>query len=60
MNYKKKKLYDYSKDLEEIYKIRNDITHSNKLYNLLKLNIDKNTYLVEMFIMKFIEINSIR
>lgn len=56
MNYKMKEIYDYSKDLDELYKIRNDIAHSNKLYNLLKLNIVKNTYLVEMFIMKFIEI----
>lgn len=56
MNYKKKELYDYSNDLDELYKIRNDIAHSNKLYNILKLNIVKNTYLVEMFIMKFIEI----
>ena len=56
MNYKKKEIYDYSDDLDELYDIRNDIAHSNKLYNLLKLNIIKNTYLVEMFIMKFIEI----
>ena len=56
MNYKKKELYDYSDDLDELYDIRNDVAHSNKLYNLLKLNIAKNTYLIEMFIIKFIEI----
>ena len=56
MNYKTNKFYDYSEDLKEIYDIRHDIVHSNKLKNLLKFNISKNTYLVEMFIIKFIEI----
>ena len=43
MNYKNEKFYDYSDDFNEIYKLRNDIAHSNKLCNLIKFNIPKNT-----------------
>ena len=56
MNFKKDSIYDYSKDFHELYDIRNDIAHSNKLYDLLKFNIVKNTNLINMFIMNFIEI----
>ena len=55
MNFKEDS-YDYSEDLDELYKIRNDIAHSNKYYNLLKLNIIKNTNLIKIFILNFVEI----
>ena len=56
MNFKRDSIYNYSKDFYELYDIRNDIAHSNKLFNLLKFNIEKNTNLLNIFIMKFIEI----
>ena len=51
MNFKKDPIYNYSKDFHELYDIRNDIAHSNKLFNLLKFNIEKNTNLLNIFIM---------
>ena len=56
MNFQKEEYYDYSEDLDELNEIRNDIAHSNKNYTLLKLNIDKNTNLIKLFITKFIEL----
>lgn len=56
MNYKNEEFHDYSDDFNEIYKLRNDIAHSNKLYNLIKFNIQKNTMLLNNFIYKFIEL----
>lgn len=56
MNFKNDSIYDYSEDLQELYDIRNDIAHSNKSFNLLKFNINKNTSLLNIFIMNFIEI----
>lgn len=56
MNFKNNPIYDYSNDLDELYYIRNDIAHSNKSCNLLKFNINKNTSLLNIFIMNFIEI----
>lgn len=55
MNYNETE-YDFFDDLDELYKYRNDIVHSNKDYNLLKFNIDKYTTLIRIFIFKFIEI----
>ena len=55
-NFGNDSFYDYSYHLKELYDIRNDIAHSNKLYNLLKLNINKNISLLNVFIVKFIEI----
>lgn len=56
MNFRNNPIYDYSDDLHELYLIRNDVAHSNKLCNLLKMNIVTNTYLLNIFIMNFIEI----
>lgn len=56
MNYKNEDFHDYSDDFNEIYKLRNDIAHSNKLCNLIKFNILKNTKLLNIFIYKFIEL----
>ena len=56
MNFQKEEYYNYSNDLDELNTIRNDIAHSNKNYTLLKLNIDKHTYLIKLFIIKFIEL----
>ena len=56
MNYKNEQQYDYSDDLEELYYLRNDIVHSNKLERLLKFNIEKNTNLLNIFIIKFVEL----
>lgn len=56
MNYKNEQQYDYSDDLEELYYLRNDIIHSNKLERLLKFNIEKNTNLLNIFIIKFVEL----
>ena len=56
INFNNDPIYDYSKDLQELYDIRNDIAHSNKSCNLLKFNINKNTSLLNIFIMSFIEI----
>lgn len=56
MNYKNEEFHDYSDDFNEIYKLRNDIAHSNKLCNLIKFNIQKNTKLLNIFIYKFIEL----
>ena len=56
MNFKKDSIYDYSENLQDLYDIRNDIAHSNKSFNLLKFNINKNTNLLNIFIMNFIEI----
>lgn len=56
MNFRNDPIYDYSDDLHELYLIRNDVAHSNKLCNLLKMNIVTNTNLLNIFIMNFIEI----
>ena len=56
MNFRNDSVYDYSDDLDELYLIRNDVAHSNKLCNLLKMNIVTNTNLINIFIMNFIEI----
>lgn len=56
MNFRNNPIYDYSKDFQDLYDIRNDIAHSNKLFDLLKFNIEKNTKLLNIFIMNFIEI----
>ena len=56
MNFRNNPIYDYSKDFQDLYDIRNDIAHSNKLFDLLKFNIEKNTNLLNIFIMNFIEI----
>lgn len=56
MNFKNTSIYDYSEDLDGLYTIRNDIAHSNKLFNFLKFNIIKNTNLINIFIMNFVEI----
>lgn len=56
MNFRNNPIYDYSKDFQDLYDIRNDIAHSNKSFDLLKFNIEKNTYLLNIFIMNFIEI----
>ena len=56
MNFRNDLIYDYSKDFQDLYDIRNDIAHSNKLFDLLKFNIEKNTNLLNIFIMNFIEI----
>ena len=56
MNFKKDSIYNYSKELWELYDIRNDIAHSNKLFDLLKFNVKNNTNLLNIFIMNFIEI----
>lgn len=56
MNFKNDSIYDYSKELHDLYDIRNDIVHSNKLFDLLKFNVEKNTNLLNIFIIKFIEI----
>ena len=55
MNFRNNPIYDYSKDFQDLYDIRNDIAHSNKLFDLLKFNIEKNTNLLNIFIMNFIE-----
>lgn len=56
MNFKNNPINDYSKEFWELYDIRNDIAHSNKLFDLLKFNVENNTDLLNIFIMKFIEI----
>lgn len=56
MNFKKDPIYDYSKEFWELYDLRNDIAHSNKLFDLFKFNVEKNTNLLNIFIMNFIEI----
>ena len=56
MNYRNKQLYDYSNDLDDLYDLRNDIAHSNKLEKLLQFNIEKNTNLLNIFIIKFVEL----
>lgn len=56
MNFKNDSIYDYSDELDDLYFIRNDIAHSNKFCNLLRLNIINNTKLINIFIMNFIEI----
>ena len=56
MNYINKEDNDYSDDFKEIYDLRNDIAHSNKLCNLIKFNIQKNTRLLNSFIYNFIEL----
>lgn len=56
MNYNHEQKYDYSNDLDELYYLRNDIAHSNKLEKLLQFNIEKNTNLLNMFIFKFVEV----
>lgn len=56
VNYKCAEFFDYSDYLDELYKLRNDIAHNNKKFNLLRFNIEKNTNLINMFIIKFIEI----
>ncbi len=56
INFNNDSIYDYSDELKDLYVIRNDIAHSNKLYNLLRFNIIKNTNLLNIFIIKFIEI----
>ncbi|PWB88387.1 hypothetical protein [Methanobrevibacter thaueri] len=56
MNFRKDSIYDYSDELDDLYYIRNDIAHSNRLCDLLKMNIIKNTNLLNIFIMNFIEI----
>ena len=57
MNYKTEKHCDYSTDLKELYHIRNEIAHNNeKEHNLLKINFNKYIFLINMFIVKFVEI----
>ena len=56
MNYNNVQHYDYSNDLDELYDLRNDIAHGNKFESLLKFNIKKNTNLLNIFIIKFVEI----
>ncbi|WP_295614366.1 hypothetical protein [uncultured Methanobrevibacter sp.] len=56
VNYKCDDFLDCSEYLNEFYKLRHDIVHSNKKFNLLKFNLEKNTNLINMFIIKFIEI----
>ncbi len=56
MNYINEEYNDYSDDFKEIYDLRNDIAHSNKLCNLIKFNIQKNTMLINSFIYNFIEL----
>lgn len=56
MNYNNGQHYDYSNDLDELYYLRNDIVHSNKLESLLKFNLQNNTILLRMFIFKFVEV----
>ncbi len=56
MNYNREQEYNYSNDLQELYDLRNDIAHSNMLEELLRFNIEKNTALLNIFIIKFVEI----
>ena len=56
MNYNNEQEYDYSNDLKELYDFRNDIVHSNKLEKILQTNIEKHTNLLNMFIIKFVEV----
>jgi len=56
MNYRNEQQYDYSNDLDDLYYLRNDIAHSNKLERLLQFNIEKNTNLLNIFIIKFVEL----
>ena len=56
MNFRNDSIYDYSGELDDLYFIRNDKVHSNRLCDLLKMNIITNTNLLNIFIMNFIEI----
>lgn len=56
MNFGTSKTINYYKHLKKLYKLRNDITHSNKKYGLLDFNVVDNTWLINSFIFSFVKL----
>ena len=56
MNFNEDCFRDYDDDLDQLYKLRNDVAHSNKEYSFVELNLGYYTNLINRFLNKLIEL----
>ncbi len=56
MNFNENIFRDYSGDLNQLYKLRNDVAHSNKEFSFVELNLGYYTNLINRFLNKLIEL----